>query len=272
MKMTTKTMNHNKARMRNSEYSVPSRFSVIIPTVMCLLSFYQISFADQGLSDTIFTKTEIEQSIESPQSLQRNTAAKEILNIVDFDTTWAFHTIIHGIQVEQNYLQRSGEIGSSYVLTSFENILNYVRNLGFLGSHSPSSLKNFGENLPPDQKIWVLIARGYQKDETVHDRLREIAAGKGNPLQKAMAVEAISHYKDTLDIPILVDAALDNENSIDWLGGGDLPGFNPVAGAGVRALRKMGYILEWDSQEFKAILKKIEDVEINNPERGDQDE
>jgi len=226
--MKTKTIKFNKARLRNSNYSALSRFSIIIATLVCFLLICQISFADEGKSDTILTKTEIERLIESPQSLQRNTAAKAILNTVDFDTTWAFVTIIHGIQVEQDYLQRSGEIGSSYVLTSFENILNYVRDLGFLGSHSPASLRDFGEKLPPDQKTWVLIAGGYQKDETIHDKLREIAAGKGNPLQKAMAVEAISQYKDTSDISILVDAALDSENSIDWAEDGDLPGFNPV--------------------------------------------
>ncbi len=71
-----------------------------------------------------------------------------------------------------------------------------------------------------------------------------------------MAVEALSQYKDTSDISIFVDAALDNKNSIEWAGDSDLPGFNPVAERGVAALREMGYILEWDIKEFKFNLKK----------------
>jgi len=255
-----------KPKSTKSGYHIGSwKFAVVVSGLVCNLLTSQITSADEVKSDTIFTKAEIGQIIESPNSLQRNTAAKAILSTVDSDTTWAFETIIHGIQIEQDYLQRSHELNSSYVLTSFENIKNYVRDLGLLGSHSPASLKEFGENLPLNQKTWVLIARGYQKDETLHDKLREVAAGKGNPLQKAMAVEAISQYKDTSDIPILVDAVLDRENAIYWAGESDLPGYNPVAERAVIALREMGYVLEWDSQKFKAVLKKKEDVDINNP-------
>ena len=238
--MNTKKINLNKSGLKNLKYRAPNGISIIIAALLCFLLTCQISFADEMKSDTILTRAEIEGTIQNPTSSQRSIAANAILKAVDSDTSWAFNTIINGIQIEQDYLKRSTEINSRYVWNSWWNIQKYVRDLALLGSHSPASLRDFGEYLPPDQKIWVLIARGYQKDEAVHDKLREIAAGKGNPLQKAMAVEVISQYKDTADIPILVDAALDSENSIDWAGGGDLPGFNPVAGAGVRGLREMG--------------------------------
>jgi hypothetical protein len=212
---------------------------------------------DDMASEKSYSRSEIDGLINLPESYQRQEGAESILITVDFDTTWAFETIIHGLQLEQDYLERSEEINSRYVWNSWWNIKKYVRDLALLGSYSAASLKDFRENLPPNQKTWVLIAQGYQQDETIHDKLREIAAVKGKPLQKAMAVEAISQYKDTSDILIFVDAALDSENSIDWAGESDLPGFNPVAERGVTALREIGYILEWDSQEFKYNLEKI---------------
>jgi hypothetical protein len=248
-------------------------------TIFILIAAGLIAIGPAGAGDDIapeksFSRSEIDSMMNLPESNQRQEATGAILNAVDFDTTWAFETIIMGLEIEQDYLKRSKEINSRYVWNSWWNIKKYIRDLALLGSYSVASLGDYGENLSPDQKTWVLIAEGYQKNEALHDKLREIAAVKGKPLQKAMAVEALSQYKDTSDISIFVDAAMDNENSIDWAGESDLPGFNPVAERGVIALREMGYILEWDSQEFKSNLKKIEDVEIKNPKPkpGDQNE
>ncbi len=211
---------------------------------------------DDTAAENSYSRSEIDSLINLPESYQRQEAADSILNTIDFDTTWAFVTIIKGIQIEEAYMERSEDINSRYVWNSWWNIKQYVHDLVFLGLNSATSLKSFGENLPHDQKTWVLIARGHQKDETIHDILRQVITGKENSLRKAMAVEALSQYKDTSDISIFVDAALDNKNSIEWAGDSDLPGFNPVAERGVAALREMGYILEWDIKEFKFNLKK----------------
>lgn len=248
-------------------------------TILSLLAAVVIAAGSARASDgkaaeKTYSRSEIDSLIDLPESYQRQEAAESILDTVEFDTTWAFGTIIKGIQIEEAYLERSEDINSRYVWNSWWNIKQYVHDLVLLGSNSPTSLKSFGENLPHDQRTWVLIGRGHQKDETIHDTLRKVITGKGNPVQKAMAVEALSQYKDTSDVSIFVDAALDNENSIEWAGDSDLPGFNPVAEKGVNALREMGYILEWDSKEFKFNLMKVEDMGVNNlkPKRGDQDE
>ena len=228
--------------------------------ISALLSSVIVRGSDNGPGHNL-SKREIEQLLNAPESDQRQKGAELILNAVDFDTTWAFETIIKGIQVEQDYLERSEEFNSGYVWISWYNIQQYVRDLALLGSHPPGRLEDFGENLPADQKTWVLIAQGYQQVEAVHDKLREIIAQKGNPAQKAMAVEAISQYKDTSDIIILFNATLDDENCIYWAGQSDLPGFNPVVLACVIALRHMGYTIEWDSKEFRSYLKKTNEVQ-----------
>lgn len=259
--MRTKIFKKEEPKLAKPNYCCSWKIATLVSILVCYLLISQISFADEGKLDTKFTKAEIRQLIDAPRSDQRQEAAKSILNAVDFDTTWAFETIIKGIQIEQNYLGPSKEINQGSFWTSWRNIQKYVRDLAFLGSYSAASLRDFGENLPPNQKTWVLIAEGYQKNEILHDQLREIVAEKGNPLQKAMAVEAISQYKDTSDIPILINAALDHENSIEWAPESDIPGFNPVAEAGSKALWEMGYILEWDSDEFKFVLKRLDEVE-----------
>ncbi len=265
IEMRAKKTKREEPKLTKSNYYSSWKIAAIASILVCYLLISQISFADEGKLDTALTRAEIEQLVAAPQSDQRQKGVESILDTVDFDTTWAFETIIKGIKIEQDYLEHSKEINSTYVWASWHNIQKYVRDLALLGSYSPASLKNFGENLPADQKTWVTIARGYQKDEMIHDKLRKIIAEKGNPLQKAMAVEAISQYKDTSDISILVDAEMALDNTIDWAGDSDLPGFNPVVLPCRNALREMGYILEWDSKEFKFVLKRLEEVENKYP-------
>ena len=235
--------------------------SILALTIGAIIAAITIASALPPGALPQLTKAEIEQFINAPRSDQRQKAAESILSAVDFDTTWAFETLIKGIQIEQEFLERSQEINSSYVWASWHFIQKYIRDLALLGSYSSGSLNDFGENLPPNQKTWITIARGYQKDEMIHDKLREIIAEKGNPPQRTMAVEAISQYKDTSDISILVDAEMAQDNTIYWAGDSDLPGFNPVVLACRNALNEMGYVLEWDSKKFKLVLKKLDEVE-----------
>ena len=228
--------------------------------ISALLSSVIVRGSDNGPGHNL-SKREIEQLLNAPQSDQRQKAANSILSAMAFDTTWAFETIISGIIVEESYLRHSEEINQGYVWISWWNIQKYVRDLALLGSRSPASLREFGDKIPPNRKTWILIAEGYQKDKMLHDKLREIVAKNVNPAQKAMAVEAISQYKDTSDIIILFNATLDDENCIYWAGQSDLPGFNPVVLACVIALRHMGYTIEWDSKEFRSYLKKTNEVQ-----------
>jgi len=158
------------------------------------------------------------------------------------------------------------------VRISWRNIQKYVHDLALLGSYSPATLIDLIENLSPDQKIWAIIALGFSGEEDIHDRLKEIITRSDNIPQKAMAIEAISQYKDTSDIPILVNAALEDDNSISWKTDSDIIGFNPVGMASDKALWEMGYILEWDGEEY--VLKRKEDVKIKypKPKSGDQNE
>jgi hypothetical protein len=218
---------------------------------------------DDNVSEKSYSRSEIDSLLNFPQSDQREKGVKAILNATDFDTTWAFETIMEGLQIEEDYLENSRVIPQGYVWISWWNVQNYVRDLALLGSESIESLTEFGRTLPADQKKWVTIAIGYQKNEEVHDELRKIIAESDDILQKAMAIEAISQYQDSTDFPILIQAKMEDDNAIIWATNSDIVGIDPVGMASDKAFWDMGFILEWDGEKY--VLKKLEDVKINNP-------
>jgi len=227
---------------------------------------------DDSISGKSLSKSEIEQLIQHPQSDQRQEVAKSILNAMDSDTTWAFQTILEGLQIEEGYLENSKSIPAGYVWISWWNVQKYVRDLALLGSDSRESLEEFGRTLSPGQRTWVTIAAGYQKDEMVHDELRKIITESDNILQKAMAIESISQYQDSTDFPILIQAKMEDDNAIIWATNSDIVGIDPVGMASDKAFWDMGFILEWDGEKY--VLKKLEDVKIKypKPKSGDQNE
>ena len=97
----------------------------------------------------------------------------------------------------------------------------------------------------------------------VHDKLIKIITESDNILQKAMAIEAISQYRDSTDFPILIQAKMEDDNAIIWATNSDIVGIDPVGMASDKAFWDMGLILEWDGEKY--VLKKLEDVKINNP-------
>jgi len=211
---------------------------------------------DDSASEKSFSRSEIGSIINLPQSDQREKGVKAILNATDFDTTWAFNAIIGGLQIEEDYLENSRTIPEGYVWISWWNVQNYVRDLALLGSNSRESLEQFGRTLSAEQRTWVTIAAGYQKDEMVHEKLRKIITESDNILQKAMAIEAISQYQDTSDVDLLFNAFIEEGNAFNWKGDGTscIMGFSPVGETALLALKKLGY--EYDPYSHELIRLK----------------
>jgi hypothetical protein len=248
-----------------------NKIIILIITVVAIAAG-SAGAGDDTVSEKSYSRSEIDSLINLPQSDQREKGVKAILNATDFDTTWAFETIIKGLQMEEDYLENSRVIPQGYVWISWWNIQKYVRDLALLGSKSIESLTEFGRTLPVDRKNWVTIAVGYQKNEMFHDKLRKLITESYNILQKAMAIEAISQYRDTTDFSILIQAKIEEDNGIEWATNGDIIGFNPVAMASDEALGVMGYRLNWNGQNYELVKRKDWELRDPNLESGDQNE
>jgi hypothetical protein len=203
---------------------------------------------------------EIENIIDLPQSDQREKGVKSILEAGNSDTVWAVKTILHGLEIEENYLSNSAKLEEGYVWISWENIKNYIHDFALLGMYSPNLLNDLIIDLSPSQKNWTTIALGYRQDNIVHKELINIMTHSDNILQKAMAIEAISQYQDTSDINLIVDVFKEDGNTIDWKGDGtsSVIGFSPVGQEALIAFKKYGYKYDPISGDLVQLKKNEE--------------
>ena len=238
--------------------------SAIAFVITVILSFSVISYfysptiaADENVTETKLSKSEIEELIEQPNPAERDKGVKALLNAADSDTTWALKTILAGITIEETYLANSKEYYFRDVYTSYYNLQKYVQDLGVLGSASTELIQNLADSLSPDQKPWANIALGYNRVPSVHEKLRDLIIKGPTPLHKAMAAEAIAAYDEEADVTILYNAFREEGNSIDWrMVGSDISGFDPVAMAAQKSLEQLGYKIDVNSWNLDLIKLK----------------
>jgi hypothetical protein len=151
------------------------KFSIL--TYSLIFSFFiplNLSQSDNPKEEMSLKKEQIQRLIKSPQVTDREKGANLVLNAIDFDTVWAVQTILDGLLFEENYLKESKKLHARYVYTSWDIIQRYNRDLAFLGSNSAAAIGSIYESSNRDKNKWAVIALGYQKEETVHDELRNI--------------------------------------------------------------------------------------------------
>ncbi len=234
-------------------------FAITVISGFSVISyFYSPTIAaDENVTATKLSKSEIEELIEQPNPAERDKGVKALLNAADSDTAWAVKMILAGIRVEEEYLANSKEYYFRDVYISYYNLQKYVRDLGFLGTGSIELIQNLADSLSPDQKPWANIALGYNRVPSVHEILRDLIIKGPNPLHKAMAAEAIAAYDDEADVTILYNAFREKGNSMDWkVVGSDISGFDPVAMATQKSLEQLGYKIDVNSWNLDLIKLK----------------
>ena len=109
-----------------------------------------------------------------------------------------------------------------------------------------------------------IISLGLSKDQRVHENLRGIVSKETEPNLRAMAVVALSTYKDTLDVPIFVEALSDTNVLVMELDVATRDGkfqelVHPVGMEAVGVLHQLGYAVKFNSTDSTYTAVKIEE-------------
>lgn len=248
-----------KSRTLMRHVNRPTCFLVVLSTI-----FYT-NFEVHGqnpISQDSAELSEIEDLSKSPAWNDRYRAAFLIQSSTVLDTAWAVETMINGIQIELANPSSSKMRPGSYATNSEKVLQEYVEALAHLGPSITASLRTQKNTLSDDLKNWVIISLGLLKDESVHHELKTIFFTNPNLFTRLMSVRALSTYVDTTDIPIFLQAYSDT-SKVTMIMDHDVPDGNfrrdiqPLVGAALYALKKMGYTIEHVGDSIN--LKKLED-------------
>jgi hypothetical protein len=215
------------------------------------LSIVPLNFV-AGQPQTPASKNEINVLIESSQPDVRKVAINSILTLMNSDTSWAVEIMLRGLHFEDNFLSYTKDKSEKSVMIGWENIQKLVRDLAQIAESSPELLKNIIPSLSHDKKIWAKISLGYQKDESVHEYIKNLILNfdSGSLFQRAMAIESIASYKNDADISVFLAVVdtIDNKNAlVPFKSYSHQTGFYPTRNVALRQLWKLGFRSEFDS-------------------------
>ena len=227
---------------------------------LLFLSFHPLkAFAQPELASNPYparlTLNQISTLSNSTNWFDRWRAANSVIDAIDFDTTTAVSTIVTGIANELNdpVNPTFADLGLGIIPGMDDIIRKYLDNLSILGPNILSMIIEHQNLNNPSLNIWLIIARGMLKDESIKDSLEVIARVNLNPNIRSLAIRAISNFKDVNDLSIFKESLKDTsyfsiteDFSVD--GNGLLRRrYYPVRIEAINGLKKLGYKVLPDS-------------------------
>jgi hypothetical protein len=165
---------------------------------------------------------------------------------VDIDTLQLISNITAKLETEiaspSNNFRPVGLFGT----ISETAVREMIFQLADLGPAYSNEIYNEAMSKNHETQRALIISLGLMKDIRVHDDLREIVRTETNPNIRAMAVRALSTYKDMSDMPLFLDAVADTnivvmELDVPTLDGQFHKQVNMVGMEAVPAIYKLGY-------------------------------
>jgi len=244
-----------------------TRFIAVVPyysiILLLLLTFINTNSAfPQGKPEPLsVAKSDIDSLIKSSDLFERFDGARLLCSATDFDTTWAYETIIEGIAIENEKLKDTGFHFKYFRINPDRIFPIYIEGLAAISKNSPGRLRQYTMSLSGEMKEWLTVALGFLTDKSAHEDVREIISTTSNIILKANAIRAISEYRDTSDVPLLIATLSDTLSIIEidepMAGMTDIfPSYNPVIESTRYALNKLGYRSNWDENGNPIVTKK----------------
>jgi len=134
-----------------------------------------------------------------------------------YDTSWAVESIVRFIDKEANYPSTTMRNEESNLDYSQFMVRQSVRTLGAMRANIIPALHEEKSKYNPKTQSLISTALAMLRDESVHAEIRDLMLKHPDPLIRSSAAMVIGAYKDTLDIPLLLDAMEDTFSVIVYL-------------------------------------------------------
>lgn len=233
--------------------------SITVCAIQTFLTFVLInaeSFAvdfDQARYDSMFSL---------PQGVIRLIASQELSEgkAEGIDTVTAIRMLIDALSAEVTPPSSNIRRVGPYLTDSQATVRRLIFGLAALGPAHADYMRQKAANDTSQVGSAIIIALGLIKDSRVHENLREIVRNEIDPNIRAMAVKALSEYKDTLDVPLFAQALSDTNIVVMELDVATHDGqfhklVNIVGMAAVPALYELGY--KWEADTINGTYKAV---------------
>jgi len=165
----------------NARYLTNKSFKGIIWGIMLVL-FYGMTMASEDVTGSL-------------------TTSKDTLQLIK--------NIARTIENERVSPSSNERRVGSYGTVSQAAVRKLIFQLAALGPAHADDIYNEAKAKDSPSATALIISLGLMKDTRVHDALRSIVAEESDPNIRAMAVRALSTFRDTLDVPIFIEALSD---------------------------------------------------------------
>ena len=135
-----------------------SPYSILL-VLITAFTIMNSAFSQSIPEATIATKSTVDSLLNSPDFFVRYDGAKLIFKTSDFDTSWAFQTIINGIGFENKNIKRTGFHFEYFQANPDRLLSDYVSDLVALSKNSPNRLEQYSMSLTGETKDWPRCAR-----------------------------------------------------------------------------------------------------------------
>ena len=136
-------------------------------------------------------------------------AVDQLTTGMDVDTAAATAILMNALEWEvTNPTSYAMALHSYLTITGFIQS-HYIRGLLRMGKTAADSLYDRLQDTPAPLKDRFIVALGLMKDPRVHDLLGPLYYKSEDPFVRFKAVEALRDYRDSLDIPVFIDALKD---------------------------------------------------------------
>jgi hypothetical protein len=194
-----------------NKFNIVSKFTWGAIGLSVIIFLFNITETLCSTKYKAITKEELTSLIHSDYWGDRLSAAQHIPVVFGDDTLGAVKLIFSGLKQEAIMSKSEPNNMGSYLTHSEDIIRQYIYSLAQIGPNISDSLYNIASKLVGIQKTATIIALGFMQDNRVHPDIRNIIINETDLNLRVMAILSIANYKDTNDVPILVQALTDTQ-------------------------------------------------------------
>lgn len=195
--------------MLSEQYSKSLNKSPIVILTCCLvmaIATYRNSYGvDRAYIDSL---------LASPDFQAHEIAVDQLTTGLEVDTVDATTILLDALEREVANPTSYAMAARSYLTITGFIQHHHIRGLTRLGHIAVDSIYERFLSARTAMKARYIIALGLMKDSRVHDLLGPLYLESEDPFIRFKAISALRGYKDTLDIPIFVEALKDDYHVI----------------------------------------------------------
>jgi hypothetical protein len=206
-------------------------------------------------ADTL-SREQLDSLLSSTRWIDHLTFAEYLAKFPQYDTCWAVESLVKLIDSEANNPSTTGRDVSFFLTYPQIMIRQSVSTIGVLNSNVISILYDEKSKYNAKTQSLINTALAMLRDESVHDEIRNYMIRDLDPFIREMLAMSIGAYRDTLDIPILLEAYKDTFNTVVHLHYA-LPG---------HSMSETVYPVAWEA--FKVLIEVFEIIPDDKSPNG----